>query len=202
MIETFSDFKQNAAHRKKQGEPMKSRLLMPALALALAFATVATASESLVLNGSGLRTKMILGAMYDLALNVPESLKGSDGKTLIESDQPMEFVLTLKSSLITRARFVEATSEGFAKAAEAGYASDQTPAFLDQFANTEFKKGDVITMSYGPGGLTTLYRKLADGSATRLGTIPGLDLKKALFAIWLGDKPVQASLKKALLGTP
>ena len=33
----------------------------------------------------------------------------------------------------------------------------------------------------------------------KLGAIPGLDLKKALFAIWLGDSPVQESLKNALL---
>ena len=47
----------------------------------------------------------------------------------------------------------------------------------------------------------TEYRK-ADGSETTLGTIPCLDLKKALFAIWLGEVPAQDSLKKALLGAP
>jgi hypothetical protein len=183
---------------------MKSRLHLPVLALLLALATAATATESLVLNGSGIRTKMILGTMYDLALSVPESLKGADGKSILEADQPMEFVLTIQSGLITRARFVEATTEGFAKAAEAGYASDQTQAFLDQFAATEFKTGDVIVMRYDSNGLTTLYRKPATdkiaGVETKLGTIAGLDLKKALFAIWLGDSPVQVSLKSSLLG--
>ena len=180
---------------------MKSRLLVPALALILASAAVATASESLVLNGSGVRTKLILGAMYELSLYVPESLKGSEAPALIEADQPMEFVLTIQSSLITRARFVEATTEGFAKAAEAGYASEKTQAFLDQFAATEFKKGDVVLMRYADGQLATSYRKAAGGE-TRLGSIPGLDLKKALFAIWLGKEPVQESLKKSLLGAP
>jgi hypothetical protein len=32
--------------------------------------------------------------------------------------------------------------------------------------------------------------------------IAGLDFKQALYGIWLGNKPVQASLKKALLGKP
>ena len=182
---------------------MKMRLIVPALLLALAM--VATASESLVLNGSGLRTKMILGAMYDLSFYVPDSLKGAEAKVLLEADQPMEFVLEVKSSLITRPRFVEATTEGFAKAAKAGYVSEKTQAFLDQFATTDFKKGDVIVMRYGPAGLSTLYRQPAVGdikaTETKLGEIPGLDLKKALFAIWLGDAPVQASLKNALLGT-
>ena len=177
------------------------RLLAPAL-LFLACVPAALASESLVLKGSGLRTKPILGAMYELSLWIPESLQHADAQGLLEADQPMEFALLIKSSLISRARFVEATTEGFAKAAEAGYASDKTQAFLDQFAATEFRKDDTVVMRYGPNGLATLYRKLADGSETALGEIPGLDLKKALFAIWLGEKPVQESLKKALLGAP
>lgn len=176
------------------------RLLAPAL-LFLACVPAALASESLVLKGSGLRTKPILGAMYELSLWIPESLQDADAQGLLEADQPMEFALLIKSSLISRARFVEATTAGFAKAAEAGYASDKTQAFLDQFAATEFRKGDSVLMRYGPNGLATLYRKL-DGSETVLGEFPGLDLKKALFAIWLGEKPVQESLKKALLGAP
>lgn len=173
-----------------------------ALALLLALAVVAPASESLVLNGSGIRTKPILGAMYELSLSVPESLKGTDAKTLVESDLPMEFVLEIQSRLITRARFVETTSSGFAKAAQSGYASDQTQAFLDQFAAVEFKKGDAVVMRYANGALATLYRKAADGSEAPLGAIEDFGLKKALFAIWLGDVPAQESLKKALLGAP
>ena len=183
------------------GVHMKLRLLVPALLLALA--TIAAATESLVLNGSGVRTKMILGTMYDLSLYVPESLKGADAQSILESGKPMEFVLLIKSSLITRDRFVEATTEGFAKAAAAGYASGKTPAFLEQFAATEFRKGDTVVMRYGPDGLSTFYRTPAEGETPateiKLGAIPGLDLKKALFAIWLGDSPVQESLKNALL---
>jgi hypothetical protein len=178
---------------------MKPCIANPALALLLALSTAAAASESLVFNGSGIRTRMILGTLYELSLFVPESQKGSAAKAILEADLPMELVLEIKSGLITRVRFVEATTAGFAKAAEAGYASEKTQTFLDQFANTEFKKGDVIVMRYGSDGLSTLYRK-TDGSETKLSTIPGLDLKKALFAIWLGDSPVQASLKQGLLG--
>ncbi len=168
----------------------------------LAFGPAARAAEGLVLNGSGLRSKMILGTMYELSLYVPEALKGAEAQAILESDQPMELILDIKSSLITRTRFVEATTEGFSKAAKAGYVSEQTQTFLDQFADTEFKKGDTVVMRQDSGGLSTLYRKPADGSEVPLGRIPGLDLKKALFAIWLGDVPVQASLKKGLLGAP
>ena len=175
------------------------------LALLLALASLVHAGD-LVPNGRGLRTKPLLGAMYDLELRVPDTLRGATAKTLIESDGPMEFVLTLQSGLINRKRFVEATTEGFEKAARSGYASAQTRDFLDQFASTEFRKGDAVLMSYADGTLTTTYRRAAakDSPAAdaTLGRIPGPDIKKALFAIWLGEAPVQESLKNGLLGQP
>ena len=172
-----------------------------ALVLLLAAATAATASESLVRRGAGVRTKPILGAIYELTLSVPETLKSADAKALIEADRPMEFVLEIQSRLITRARFVEVTTEGFEKAARSGYASARTQAFLDQFSAVEFKKGDFVLMRYADGALATIYRTAA-GAETPLGSIPGLELKKALFAIWLGDVPAQESLKQSLLAAP
>ena len=185
---------------------MNKKLLFPCLAALLIGATAVTAADALVLNGSGIRTKLIIGTMYELSLYVPAALKGAEGQAILESDQTMALVLNIKSSLITRARFVEATSEGFAKAAAAGYASEKTQLFLDQFANTEFSKGDTVVMHYGPNGLSTRYLEPATGESeatvVNLGTIPDLGLKKALFAIWLGSSPVQPSLKKSLLGSP
>ena len=172
-----------------------------ALVLLLAAATAASASESLVRRGAGIRTKPILGAIYELTLSVPETLEAADAKTLIEADQPMEFALEIQSRLITRARFVEVTTEGFEKAAHSGYASAKTQAFLDQFSAVEFKKGDFVLMRYADGALATIYRTAA-GAETPLGSISGLDLKKALFAIWLGDVPAQESLKQSLLAAP
>ena len=172
-----------------------------ALVLLLAAASAASASESLVRRGSGIRTKPILGAVYELTLAVPESLKAADAKTLIEADQPMEFVLEIQSRLITRTRFVEVTTEGFEKAARSGYAASKKQAFLTQFSAVEFKKGDFVLMRYADGALATIYRTAA-GAETPLGSIPGLELKKALFAIWLGDVPAQESLKQSLLATP
>jgi Chalcone isomerase-like len=188
---------------------MKKSLLMSVLAALLLLAPAVQAKDSLILNGSGLRTKMILGAMYDLSLMVPSALQGAEAPQLINSDQPMELVLTIKSKLINRKRFVHATSGGFAKAAKSGYESHETEAFLKQFDDTVFRRGDIIRMSYGSKGLTTAYQTqetAEDGAVTfkseKLGTLAGLDLKKALFAIWLGEAPVQASLKKGLLGNP
>ena len=173
------------------------------LALATFLASVlcaAATDDGLVLRGSGPRTKPILGTMYELSLHVPAALAKADAKTIIESDQPMTMTLVLKSRLITRARFVETTTGGFAKAAASGYKSDKTQSFLDQFAAIEFKKGDTIVMRHGADGIETLYRTGAENAEKTLGTIRDAALKQALFAIWLGGKPAQDSLKQALLG--
>ncbi len=176
-----------------------------ALFISFAVADI-SAAGALVRNGSGVRTKSIFGTLYYLALYVPDTLKGKSGKEIIEANQAMYMVLTIDSSLITRDRFVEATTEGFGKSATAGYASPKKAAFLAQFSRSVFKKGDVILMSYTPAGLTTTYKKKEvgkDGKVTfmseALGTISGIDLKKALFAIWLGPTPIQESLKASLL---
>lgn len=189
-----------------QEVPLKSRILL-AILVSLLLSPAVHAKSKLVENGTGVRTKMILGTMYELTLNVPESLKDAEASELIESAEPMELVLTVKSKLINRARFVEATSGGFAKAAESGYESKETEAFLKQFDDVVFHRGDVIRMCAGPEGLTTSYQtteKAKDGSSTlkneKLGVIKDPALKKALFAIWLGNAPVQESLKKSLLG--
>ena len=55
--------------------------------------------------------------------------------------------------------------------------------------------GDRYALTYEPGVGTTLAK-----NGIALGTIPGPALARALFAIWLGEVPVDASLKQALLG--
>ena len=37
-------------------------------------------------------------------------------------------------------------------------------------------------------------------NGVQMGTIEGLAFKKALYGIWLGDKPAQADLKAQMLG--
>ena len=179
--------------------------LVASLFLSLVAVDLTAATAALVLNGTGQRTKSILGTMYYLSLYVPQQLQGKSGKEIIEANAPMYLVLKIDSRLITRERFVEATTDGFGKSAVAGYPSPKKAQFLAQFDKTVFAKGDFVIMSYTTAGLTTTYKKLVekDGkkefTAQVLGTIQGIDLKKALFAIWLGPNPVQEDLKAKLL---
>jgi hypothetical protein len=155
--------------------------------------------KEMVKNGSGTRTRAFLGTLYYATLWVPAPLQGKAGKEIIEADQPMSIVLVLDSTLITRERFVEATSEGFGKSEASGYTSSKKQAFLSLFDKVKFSKGDVISMAYAKAGLTTSIQYKESGKTETLGTIAGLDLKKALFAIWLGPNPIQESLKNSLL---
>jgi chalcone isomerase-like protein len=58
----------------------------------------------------------------------------------------------------------------------------------------EAKEGGVVTLDYVDGAT----RIAQDGAAK--GSVPGEAFNRALLRIWLGDKPVQADLKKAMLG--
>ena len=42
--------------------------------------------------------------------------------------------------------------------------------------------------------------KFANKNGVKKGTIEGLDFKKALFGIWLGNKPADDDLKDGMLG--
>ena len=58
----------------------------------------------------------------------------------------------------------------------------------------EAKEGSVVTLDFVDGAT-----KIGLNGAAR-GTIHGEAFNEALMRIWLGDHPVQADLKKAMLG--
>ena len=55
--------------------------------------------------------------------------------------------------------------------------------------------GDVYQLDMVPGTGTEIR---LNGNV--LGTVPGEDFSRALLKVWLGDKPADKGLKKALLG--
>ena len=59
---------------------------------------------------------------------------------------------------------------------------------------TDGKKGDVILIDFLPESGTVV----SVNGAARGKPIPGEDFYRALLRIWLGDKPVDGDLKKAL----
>jgi len=154
--------------------------------------TQVTEAGDLILNGTGIRKKfgfkVYIGALY-----LKE--KSSDSQKIIDADEPMSIVMTWKrSGPVSKAKPVYA--EGFKYHGDSG--SDTLKADIETFLGliVKAKKKDVWTYRYLPGKGVDV---LSNGELIK--TLPGLEFKKALFAIWLykgdnftGDKKLRAGM--------
>lgn len=70
---------------------------------------------------------------------------------------------------------------------------------LDQFKimMPDMKRNDVLRLEFPPNGET----RVVYNNEVR-GVLKGADFQRALLRIWLGGKPVDAGLKRLLLGAP
>lgn len=148
----------------------------------------------LLLNGGGIREKYWID-LYVAGLFVVE--KSKDANKLINADEKMSIRLTIISSMITSKKMSDAVEEGFENSTNKNTTSlrKSIDIFKAVFMKNEIKKGDVFDIVYIPGTGTVIYtnNKIA-------ATIKGLSFKKALFGIWLGNKPADDDLKEGLLG--
>lgn len=153
--------------------------------------TTSVEGKALKLNGAGLRTKMVF-KVYVAGLYVETATR--DAASLVSSDQVKRMHLSILRSL-DRSKITEAISEGFEKNSKG--ALPGLKARLDRLnamiPNVE--KGDQILLTYVPGKGTVVSAKNVEK-----GVIEGKDFADALFSVWLGANPVQADLKKGLLG--
>ena len=145
------------------------------------------------LQGAGIRDKFFM----DLYLASLYGTKAySDTPTLVSADEPMVLNLHILSSLITSEKMEEATKEGFINATN----GNTTPlqAHIDTFIQT-FKEPIAINDRYEFFYLPSKGIRISKNGIYKT-TLEGLEFKKALFGIWLGEKPAQESLKKELMG--
>ncbi len=151
------------------------------------------AGTELHLNGAGTREKYFMD-MYVGALYLKQ--RSSNARKIIEADEPMAIRLQIISSIITSDRMEESTREGFESSTggKTQPIQKEIDAFISVF-RTEIKTGDIYDLIYTPGVGTEVLKNGKSQSVTE-----GIALKRALFGIWLCDKPVQKDLKEALLG--
>lgn len=150
---------------------------------------------NLLLNGAGQRSKFYID-LYIAALYVTH--KSHDAQTLINADEPMLIQVHVISNLITSENLTRGTMEGFTKSTGGQTAAIQTQIddFLDSFKE-KIDIGDTFEIVYLPNkGVTVIKNRKV---VKRL--MVDLAFKKALFGIWLSDKPAQKSLRSAMLGT-
>lgn len=176
-------------------------LCLPLQALAVKLAGVdvvekaTVGSKELVLNGAGLRTKVMfkvyIGALYlEKKANTTEAVLADAGYKRIQ--------LVMMRHL-NGGDFMEA----FNKAIKENHTPEEyvpIAARLIRFSRVfreygEIEKGDVINMDYIPGKGTIVSVKGKERDV-----IEGEDFYRSMLKIWMGKKPVQESLQKAMLG--
>ena len=156
--------------------------------------TAQVGGNALVLNGAGVRTKMVF-KVYVAALYLTQ--RQTDANTVISDTGnkrvSMHFLRELSSE-----KLLHGMNEGFEdnnSAAEIAAIDAQMKAFRQMMTSAKaVKEGDVIVLDLSSTGTqVNLNGKL-------LGVIEGAAFNQALLRVWLGAKPVDASLKKAMLG--
>jgi hypothetical protein len=137
--------------------------------------------------------------VYVAGLYLPE--KKAAAADVIAAPGPKRVSMTLLRDLKAE-DLVKALNEGMEKNNPSADMARLKPQVgeLTQIMNSlgEAKKGDVIALDFLPDAGT---RVSLNGEA-RGKPIAGAEFYKALLRVWLGDNPVEDSLKKALLGQP
>jgi hypothetical protein len=153
------------------------------------------ADTELTLNGAGLRKRAFF-QVYAIGLYLPQ--KSSSPAAVLEQRGPKRVAIHMLRDVGADA-FNEALADGIRAnhpEAEAKALEPRVKELATSIAELkEAKKGMAIMLDWN--GKETLL--LAQGQA-RGRPIAGEDFYRALLRIWIGDKPVQDDLKKALLG--
>jgi hypothetical protein len=158
--------------------------------------SVSVAGKELKLNGAGLRTKMIF-KVYALGLYLPE--KKTAVADILATQGPRRISIVMMRELSSE-DFGEAFMKGLnanTDKAERNKILPQTMKFGEIFAQIQtLKKGDALTMDWTPGEGTQCML-----NGKKIGEVmPDVAFYNAILRIWLGDHPVDSSLKPALLG--
>jgi hypothetical protein len=158
--------------------------------------TSKVAGKDLKLNGAGMRTKLVF-KVYAAGLYLPE--KKNNTADILKEDGPRRVTLQMARDVSSEEfgkAFMDGLNENVDKAEKQRMAS-QIRKMGELFASVDgLKKGDVLYLDWIPGTGTQAElngKKLND-------PIPDLNFYNAILRIWLGDKPVDTSLKPALLG--
>jgi len=151
--------------------------------------TVTVGSQTLVLNGMGLRSKLFI-KVYVGGLYLEK--KTSDPAAIVQTDGTKRVVLQFIYGEVTRDQMVEAFEEGFKNNAPSA-----PKAQVQQLVGAleTMKKGEQMVVTYVPGTGTTLTIRGKDKV-----TIAGLPFAQAVFSVWFGPKPPNSDLKNGMLG--
>ena len=154
---------------------------------------VSVGGQELALTGGGVRKRVVFH-VYVASLYLPQKAVDLAGALAREPRRiRLDMLRTLSADSL-----IEALNEGLeantdaAELAAIKPASMQLASIMKTFGRV--KEKDVVTLDFYEGATHVGLNGEAKG------VIAGESFNRALTRIWLGDKPVQADLKKALLG--
>jgi ribosomal protein L9 len=158
--------------------------------------TAKVAGKELKLNGAGMRTKVII-KVYAAGLYLPE--KKTAVADILKQEGPRRVTLQMARDVSSEdfgKAFMDGLNENVDKAEKQKIVA-QIGKMGELFASVDgLKKGDVLHLDWIPGTGTQ-----TELNGKKLGEpIPDVSFYNAILRIWLGDKPVDRSLKPALLG--
>ena len=156
--------------------------------------TAQVGGNALVLNGAGVRTKMVF-KVYVAALYLTQ--KQTDANAVISDTGNKRVSMYFLRELSAEA-LLKGINEGFSdnnNAPEMIAIEPQMKLFRNMMTSAkEVKKGDMIVLDFTSAGTQVNI------NGKSLGQVEGAVFNQALLKVWLGEKPVDASLKKAMLG--
>ena len=155
-------------------------------------AQIKAGEHRLLLNGWGARTKLFL-ELYVAGLYLTKA--NSNPAAIAAANEPMSIRVKITSGMVSQARLMQSLTDGFHNATNENVASIQSE--INQFRKclTEtITKGDTFDFIYLPE-----HGVVINKNGKFKGSVAGIEFKKALFNIWLSDKPADANLKKAML---
>jgi hypothetical protein len=158
--------------------------------------TAKVAGKDLKLNGLGMRTKFIV-KVYAAGLYLQD--KKTTTPEVLKADGPRRVTLVMMREISSDdfgKAFMDGLNANVDKAEKAAIVG-QISKFGEMFATLDgLKKGDVLHVDWIPGSGTQ-----CELNGKKIGEIvPDVAFYNAVLRIWIGDKPVDSSLKPALLG--
>ena len=155
---------------------------------------VKAGASDLVLNGAGLRSKLFI-KVYIGALYVSE--KSASPVALLDATTPRRMTMRMLRDIDSDTLYGALWDGLKDNNSEAELAALKVP--IEQFAEImkkigTAKNGDTVTLDFAGDGVAVGF------NGTARGKVASGAFARALLKVWLGDNPVDSSLKKALLG--
>jgi long-chain acyl-CoA synthetase len=158
---------------------------------------VAQGVPELMLNGVGVRRKLIIVKVYVAALYLGQKKSTSDA--VLSDPGPKRLAMHFLQEEMTAEQLIGALHDGLSANNRPPELAPLEKRLRDLAAMMrqvgKINQGGVIVLDYLPG----IGTRITINGIARI-TIPGEDFHRALMRIWLGDKPVDGRLKDALLG--